>query len=450
MTTVNKMADPRQFFVWTKGSFDSVISKCCKILENGEKHDITDEIIKRLKDVEAEKSGKAYRVLAFAYKEVSSDLKIDASLEEDLVFLGFTAMVDSPRPDVKPAIEACKIAGIRPIMITGDSDTTASAIAKDVGIIDSNDGVITGQELDKMSDDELLQNIEKYSVYARVSPMNKLSIVNTWRSKGKIVAMTGDGVNDAPALKAADIGVGMGISGTDVAKAEADVVLMNDSFATIVAAVGEGRKIFDNIKNVLTYLLTGNIAEVLIVFIGMFIVSTNNGEMFNPIQLLYINLITDSVPAIMLAYEKESDGIMRRPVQKNTKSFFTKYLSLRIIMSSITKTVAIIGAYLLTNSTTCAFFTLVLTEMAFAYTCRNLEIPIWKLRDANKNLNISMIVLLIIQVVFFFTPIGKIMGLEDMNAMNVLISIIMVLVVFGLDELTKPILVNLAHKKKER
>lgn len=450
MTTVNKMTDFGQFFVWTKGSFDSVISKCHRILENGENHDITEEIIKRLKDVEAEKSGKTYRVLAFAYKEVSSDLKIDASLEEDLVFLGFTAMVDSPRPDVKPAIEACKLAGIRPIMITGDSDTTASAIAKDVGIIDSDDGVITGQELDKMSDDELLQNIEKYSVYARVSPMNKLSIVNTWRNKGKVVAMTGDGVNDAPALRAADIGVGMGISGTDVAKAEADVVLMNDSFATIVAAVGEGRKIFDNIKNVLTYLLTGNIAEVLIVFIGMFIVSTNNGEMFNPIQLLYINLITDSVPAIMLAYEKESDGIMRRPVQKNSKSFFTRFLSLRIMMSSITKTVAIIGAYLLTNSTTCAFFTLVLTEMAFAYTCRNLEIPIWKLKGANRNLNISMVVLLIIQVVFFFTPIGKIMGLEDMNAIDAMISIIMVLAVFVLDELTKPVLVNLTHKKKEK
>ena len=450
MTTVNKMTDFGQFFVWTKGSFDSVISKCRRILENGENHDITEEIIKRLKDVETEKSGKTYRVLAFAYKEVESVLKIDASLEEDLVFLGFTAMVDSPRPDVKPAIKACKAAGIRPIMITGDSDTTASAIAKDVGIIDSETSVITGPELDKMSDDELLQNIEKYSVYARVSPMNKLSIVNAWRSKGKIVAMTGDGVNDAPALKAADIGVGMGLSGTDVAKAEADVVLMNDSFATIVAAVGEGRKIFDNIKNVLTYLLTGNIAEVLIVFIGMFIVSTNNGEMFNPIQLLYINLITDSVPAIMLAYEKESDGIMRRPVQKNTKSFFTRFLSLRIMMSSITKTVAIIGAYLTTNSTTCVFFTLVLTEMAFAYTCRNLEIPIWKLKGANRNLNISMVILLIIQVVFFFTPIGKIMGLGSMNAMDAMISIIMVLAVFVLDELTKPILVNLTHKKKEK
>lgn len=450
MTTVNKMTDFGQFFVWTKGSFDSVISKCNMILEHGENHEITDETIRRLKDVEAEKSGKTYRVLAFAYKKVTSDLKIDASLEEDLVFLGFTAMVDSPRPEVKPAIEACKVAGIRPIMITGDSDTTACAIAKDVGIIDSDDGVITGQELDKMSEDELMQNIEKYSVYARVSPMNKLAIVNTWKSKGKIVAMTGDGVNDAPALKAADIGVGMGISGTDVAKAEADVVLMNDSFATIVAAVGEGRKIFDNIKNVLTYLLAGNIAEVLIVFIGMFIVATNNGEMFNPIQLLYVNLITDSIPAIMLAYEKESDGIMQRTVRKNTKSFFTKLLSTRIIVSAIIETAAVICTYLVTGSTTCAFLTLVLSEMAFAYSCRNLEKPIWKMRVINKNLDISMLVLFVIQIAIFFTPIGKIMGLESIGVTEALISVAIVVAVFIFDELMKPILAKIMGEQKNK
>ncbi len=446
MTTVNKMTDFGQYFVWTKGSFDSVISKCHRILEHGVNHEITDEILKRLKDVENEKSGKTYRVLAFAYKEVSGDLKINSNLEEDLVFLGMTAMVDSPRPDVKPAIKACKLAGIRPIMITGDSETTASAIAKEVGIIEKDDGVITGQQLDKMDDDELLNSIEKYSVYARVSPMNKLSIVNAWKNKGKIVAMTGDGVNDAPALKAADIGVGMGISGTDVAKAEADVVLMNDSFATIVAAVGEGRKIFDNIKNVLTYLLAGNIAEVLIVFIGMFIVTTNTGEIFNPIQLLYVNLITDSIPAIMLAYEKESDEIMQRTVRKNKKSFFTKSLSMRIFTSAIIETLAVIATYLITQSTTCAFFTLVLSEMAFAYSCRNLEISIWKIKVNNRNLNISMIILFLIQIIFFFTPAGKIMGLEEISLTNALISIATVSVIFILNELIKPVLANIARK----
>lgn len=446
MTTVNKMQGSDKMIVWSKGSFDSVINKCRKLYKDGNISELTEEQKSELKDIEKEKSSKAYRVLAFAYKELDGGLKIDAGLEEDLIFVGLTAMVDSPRPEVKPAIEACRLAGIRPIMITGDSDTTAAAIAKEVGIIDSDEDVATGLEIDKMGEDGLAQNIEKYSVYARVSPMNKLSIVNAWKNRGKIVAMTGDGVNDAPALKAADIGVGMGMSGTDVAKAEADIVLVNDSFATIVAAVGEGRKIFDNIRKVLTYLLAGNIAEVLIVFIGMFIVSTNSGEMFNPIQLLYINLITDSIPAIMLAYEKESDDIMRRPVQKRTKSFFTKFLSAKIAVSAIIVTAATIGVYLLTQSTTCAFFTLVLSEMAFAYSCRSLEVPVWKIGSTNKELNISMVILLVIQVVFFFTPAGRVIGLESISVTEVLVSLAVVLVIFVLNELSKPILDKLAKR----
>ena len=447
MTTINKMADSGQFFVWTKGSFDSVVARCNRILEHGEYHELNDEIIDRLRTIEAEESSKTYRVLAFAYKEVGDGFTMSPDIEKDLVFLGFTAMVDSPRPDVKPAIEACRQAGIRPIMITGDSDKTAAAIAKEVGIIDTPTGVITGPELDDLGEEGIARDIEKFSVYARVSPMNKLSIVNAWKNKGKIVAMTGDGVNDAPAIKAADIGVGMGISGTDVAKAESDIVLMNDSFATIVAAVGEGRKIYDNIRNVLTYLLAGNIAEVLIVFIGMFIVSVNSGEIFNPIQLLYINLITDSIPAIMLAYEKESDDIMRRPVQKHSKSFFTKFLTIRIIFSAIIETSATIGVYLFTQSTTCAFFTLVLSEMAFAYSCRNLELPIWKNRHINKKLNISMVVLLAIQLLIFFTPLGQFMGLELMSLTGALISAVMVIAIFVLNELVKPILVSLLKEK---
>ena len=445
MTTVNKMADSGKFIVWSKGSFDSIIAKCQSILVDNQIQDINAEIVKKLKEVETEKSNKTYRVLAFAYKELDGELKINPSLEENLIFLGFTAMVDSPRPDVKLAIETCKKAGIRPIMITGDSETTATAIAKEVGIIDSETNVITGVELDKLSEAELKTNIEKFSVYARVSPMNKLAIVNTWKSKGKVVAMTGDGVNDAPALKTADIGIGMGISGTDVAKAEANIILTDDSFATIVTAVEEGRKIYDNIKNVLIYLLTGNIAEVLIVFIGMFIASTASGELFNPLQLLYLNLITDSIPAIMLAYEKESSDIMTRPVQKKTKSFFTKFLTLRIIVSAIFKTIAILTVYLTTNSVTATFFALVLSEMTFAYSCRNLEVPIWRNRNANKNLNISMILLLLIQIVFFFTPVGQIMGLSQLNLIETVICFATIATLFVLDEILKPLISKLAH-----
>ena len=242
----------------------------------------------------------------------------------------------------------------------------------------------------------------------------------------------------------------MGISGTDVAKAEADIVLTDDSFATIVTAVEEGRKIFDNIRNVLVYLLTGNIAEVLVVFIGIFIVSINNGEIFNPLQLLYLNLITDSVPAIMLAYEKEAKGIMSRPVQKKSKSFFTIFLSIRIVVSAILKTIAVLSVFLITKSTTAAFFTLVLSEMAFAYSCRNLEVPIWQNHNANKNLNISILILLFVQILFFFTPIGQIMGLTEMNFAEIGISAIVVIIVFVLDEVLKPIIVKLTQYKERR
>lgn len=437
MTTVNKMQKTGELVVWTKGSFDSVIAKCNKILKAEGVVDITEEERERLQQVEAEESGKTYRVLAFAYKKLEGDLRVDASLEEELVFLGLTAMIDSPRPEVAPAIRACKVAGIRPIMITGDSASTATAVAQEVGILDPECSTITGVELDKMSEHELLNNIEKYSVYARVSPMNKLSIVNAWQKKGKVVAMTGDGVNDAPALKIADIGVGMGITGSDVAKAEADVVLTDDSFATIVVAVEEGRKIFDNIKNVLVYLLSGNIAEVLIVFVGMLIVPSNGGEIFGPLQLLYLNLVTDSIPAIMLAYEKESSDIMTRPVQKKSKSFFTRALCVRIAFAATTKTIATIGVLLLTSSATAAFLTLVLSEMAFSYSCRSQELPIWKIHGLNRNLNISMLVLLTVQALLFLTSIGGVIGLGEISPVGVVASIVATAGVFLVDELSK-------------
>ncbi len=448
MTTVNKMAESGKYMVWSKGSFDSIVGKCNRVLEEDKVRKMDNKTEKKLKEVEMKESKKTYRVLAFAYRELEGELKIDSGLEENLIFLGFAAMKDAPRPDAKLAIEACKKAGIRPIMITGDSEATATAIAKEVGIVESERSVITGMELDKLDQSDFARAVDDYQVYARVSPMNKLDIVKAWRNKGKVVAMTGDGVNDAPALKAADIGVGMGVSGTDVAKAEADIVLTDDSFATIVTAVAEGRKIFDNIRNVLTYLLTGNISEVLIVVIGMFVVTINNGEIFSPLQLLYLNLITDSVPAIMLAYEKGANDIMMRPVRKNSKSFFTKFLSVRIGVSAVFKTIAVICVYLLTKSPTAAFFTLVFSEMVFAYSCRNLEAPIWKNHSVNKNLNIGMVILAVVQIVFFYTPAGRVMGLEVMNLTDTGICLVIVAVVFILDELSKPLIAKIAGRGK--
>ena len=267
MSTIN--IEKRNITLYTKGSFDSLIKKCQYILENNKVKKLTKERRLELKNIEIYESNKAYRVLAYAYKKLNKDYKINNDLEDDLIFVGMTAMIDPPRSDVKESISLCKKAHIKPVMITGDSLSTAIAIAKEVGILENEEEAITGFELDKMSEEELINSVHKYSVYARVSPINKLSIVNAWKKNNKVVAMTGDGVNDAPALKAADIGVGMGITGTEVSKGVSDIILSDDSFSTIVVAVKEGRRIFDNIRKVLVYLLTGNISEVIVVFIGI-------------------------------------------------------------------------------------------------------------------------------------------------------------------------------------
>ena len=325
MSIVNK--NNKDIKLYTKGSFDSVIKICNYIYENGKVKKLTQKEKDRLIEIENIESNKAYRMLAYAYK----DLTDNNIKEENLIFVGMTAMIDPPREDVKESINMCKEAHIKPIMITGDSLFTAKAIAKDIGILNSDEEAINGIELDKMSFDELKNNVENYSVYARVSPTNKLDIVNALKENGKLVAMTGDGVNDAPALKSANIGVGMGITGTEVSKNVSDIVLADDSFSSIVTAVKEGRRIFDNIRNAIVYLLTGNITEILVVFIGMLF----GIEIFLPIQLLYINLITDSLPAIALAFEKESDDVMSRKVRKHTDSFFTQFLIAKMLRKEI-------------------------------------------------------------------------------------------------------------------
>ena len=222
MSTINKCED--EIRIYTKGSFDSLIIHCSYIYEDGDVVPLTEDKKKKLKEVEEEESNKAYRILAYAYKDIDNDYTLD-ELEDDLIFAGMTAMIDPPREDVKEAIELCKEAHIKPIMITGDSLSTATSIAKEIGILESEDEAILGMEIDEMSEDELRENIDKYSVYARVSPMNKLAIVNAWKDNNKVVAMTGDGVNDAPALKTANIGVGMGITGTEVSKGVSDIIL---------------------------------------------------------------------------------------------------------------------------------------------------------------------------------------------------------------------------------
>ncbi len=445
MSTINECNN--QIRIYTKGSFDSLIKHCSYILENDKVVKLTKNKIKELKEVETEESLKAYRVLSYAYKDIDNDYKLDNELENDLVFVGMTAMIDPPRNDVKEAILECKEAHIKPIMITGDSLATAKAIAKDIGILKNDEEAIMGSELDLMSEEELIKNVNKYTVYARVSPLNKLSIVNAWKENNKVVAMTGDGVNDAPALKAANIGVGMGITGTEVSKSVSDIVLADDSFATIVSAVKEGRRIYDNIRNVLVYLLSCNIAEVLVVFIGMLL----GVEIFWPIQILYINLITDSIPAIALAFEDSEDNIMKRNIRKKDSSFFTPFLISKLTLTSILKTMAILLVYFINLkfyniqvATSMAFLTLILLEIVFAYSCRNLKKTILnKKLFKNKFMNISVLGLLIMQVILFVTPIKNIFKITDLSFIQVTYVIIIVLLVFLIDELAKKLFVNI-------
>ena len=427
--------------LYTKGSFDSIIECCSMIYENGKVEKLTDKRKKELKNIEKELSSKAYRILAYSYKDIENDYKLDSSLEKNLIFLGLSCMIDPPREDVKEAIKSCISAHIKPVMITGDSLDTAKAIAKDVGILKKDSEALTGSDLDKMTQQELNKNIANYSVYARVSPMNKVAIVKAWQSNGKIVAMTGDGVNDAPAIKEADIGVGMGITGTEVSKSVSNIVLADDSFSTIVTAVKEGRRIFDNIRNVLVYLLTGNIAEILIVFIGMLF----GKEIFLPVQLLYINLITDSIPAIALAFEKETDDVMKRDVRKNESSFFTQFLITKIAFAAILKSITILSIYFISNyiwginiATTMTFLTLIVIEMLFALSCKNLKKSILNKQLFNNSyMNKSLIGIIILQLIVFLTPIKRIFNIVNISFYQVIICILISILVFIIDELFK-------------
>mgnify|MGYP004651723641 FL=1 len=332
MTTVHDRKG--KLVVFTKGGVDELLAKCSKIRLNGEDVKLTKEHIDMILATNEQFALCALRVLAMAYKDIDQipEKANMNSLESDLTYIGMVGMIDPARPEVKDAVAKCRTAGIRPVMITGDHKITAVAIAKEIGILREGDEAITGAELQEMSQEELEKNVQKYSVYARVSPEHKVRIVNAWKSHDEVVAMTGDGVNDAPALKAADIGAAMGIVGTDVAKEAADVVLTDDNFATIVSAVEEGRRIYDNILKAVAYLLSANIGEIITLF-----VATMFGwliEPLLPIHMLWINLVTDSLPALALSVDPAEKNIMNRKPKKN-KNVFTKGMIWRIVYQGI-------------------------------------------------------------------------------------------------------------------
>lgn len=342
MTTVNRFDNT--FKVLVKGAPDILIKKCNRILDNGSVRPITDDDISAVVKSNTGMAENALRVLAYAYDEIDKiDTDSDAdSIEKNLIFTGLTGMIDPPRSEVKEAIRVCKRAGMRAIMITGDHRDTAYAIAKQLGMVNDESGVITGRELDDISEKQLIRTIGKYSVFARVSPQHKVRIVQAWKSKGKIVAMTGDGVNDAPALKIADIGIGMGITGTDVSKSVADMVLADDNFATIVVAVEEGRRTYDNIRKAVQFLLSANVAEVLAVFTATLV----NWNFLFPIHILWINLVTDSFPALALGLENAEANIMEKKPRNASKNLFSGIVGINIVYQGIFQAAITLMVYL--------------------------------------------------------------------------------------------------------
>ena len=341
MTTVNLIDDENIMF--TKGAPDVIFKRCKYALKNDEVVEISDEILDEYKKINENFSNRALRVLAFAYKNVSDEFKPSLDDENNLILIGLMAMIDPPREEVFDAVKEAKSSGIKTIMITGDHKTTAAAIAREIGIMEKDDLALTGQELDSLTDEELDNKLEKISVYARVSPENKIRIVKAWQKKGKVTAMTGDGVNDAPALKQANIGIGMG-SGTEVAKDASAMVLVDDNFATIVNAIEVGRTVYNNIKKSITYLFSGNLGGIIAILFAVFAGWANP---FTTIQLLFINLVTDSLPAIALGFEKPEKDTMNKPPRDPNESILCKD-TLKVVLTrgSIIGIVTILAQYI--------------------------------------------------------------------------------------------------------
>ncbi|MBO5837900.1 MAG: cation-translocating P-type ATPase [Oscillospiraceae bacterium] len=434
MSTIHDLGG--SFVQYTKGGPDVVLARCVSYYENGEIKPMTEE--KRAEIMAANKAmaDKALRVLAAAMRSWSEKPADNTPeyLEQELVFVGLTGMIDPVRPEVKAAIEQCRSAGIRPVMITGDHKDTAVAIAKELGIITDASEAITGAELDEVSDEDICEVVKKYGVYARVQPEHKTRIVTAWKANGAITAMTGDGVNDAPSIKSADIGVGMGITGTDVTKNVADMVLADDNFATIVTAVGEGRKIYDNIRKAIQFLLASNMSEVL----GVFFASLLGFILLNPVHLLFINLVTDCFPALALGMERAEPDTMTRPPRNSKDGIFAGGLGFDVVYQGVLVTVITIAAYLIGaamefaptgdwfaalraagesgHGMTMAFLTMSMCEIFHSFNMRSQRKSVFALKGQNKILWAAMLgslvlTTLVIEVPFIanafgFTTIG--------------------------------------------
>ncbi len=440
MTTVHKLESGYRSI--TKGAPDVMINKCDRIYRNGKIERLSEEEKRKIQNQNTQLADDALRVIAVGYRDFEFMRKDVTNLEENLIFVGLIGMIDPPREGVKEAVRTCKKAGIKTVMITGDHIATAKAIAKELGILEMGDMAITGAELDNISDNELTRNIASYSVFARVTPEHKVRIVKAWQKTGAVVAMTGDGVNDSPALKNADIGIAMGKGGTDVAKNASDMVLMDDNFVTIVQAIRQGRNIFDNIKKAIHFLIATNIGEITTIFIGLLL---GLQSPLLAIQLLWINLVTDSLPAIALGLEKDEKGIMERKPRNSKKSIFADGLWSKIITEGIMLGVLDLFIFSVGNhlygidvARTMAFVALGLLELVHSFNIKSEGSILKKGALNNKFLIGSFILGTLLQVIVVIIPyFANIFSLVTLNQTQWLYTIIISLLPLPIIEMQK-------------
>ena len=479
MTTINK--EDGKYIVYTKGGIDELLRRCKKYEQNGESYEDLEEYINQIREKNEEMAKEALRVLGCAYKEIDhmpskEEMK---TIENDLIFIGMVGMIDPPREEAKVAVEKCKKAGIKVVMITGDHKITATAIAKKLGILENEKEAITGLELEQMSDKELEENIRKYSVYARVSPEHKVRIVTAWQKNGEVVAMTGDGVNDSPALKKADIGCAMGRVGTDVAKEAADVILTDDNFATVVSAVEEGRRIYDNILKVIQFLLSSNIGEIVVLLFATLltplfgklfgIVDINRLEILLPIHILWINLVTDSLPALALAFDPANSDIMERKPLRPGKGIFTKGMTWRVVYQGIMIGLLTLAAFVIGLATTnapigeltldeskievgqtMAFVTLALSELVHVFNVRNNKKSVFKTGIFN---NMKLIGAVIASAMLMFgilliPRLREIFSIPILPTQNIIELVLLVLAPLVIVEIFKLFKINTSKEER--
>ena len=484
MTTVHLF--PNKYMVYTKGGVDELLSRCNSYVINGNVNTDIDEYKKEIAKQNEEMAKNALRVLAMAYKELDHEPTDEEmkTIESDLTYVGMVGMIDPPREEEKDAVEKCKTAGIKTVMITGDHKITAIAIAKALGILENEDEAITGSELEEMSDEDLIKNVRKYSVYARVSPEHKVRIVKAWQTNGEIVAMTGDGVNDAPALKTADIGCAMGIVGTDVSKEAADVILTDDNFATIVSSVEEGRRIYDNILKAIQFLLSSNVGEIIILFVAIlmtpllskwFNIDVNLITPLLPIHILWINLVTDSLPALALAVDPAEKDIMNRKPLKPKQGVFTKGMTFRVIYQGIMIGVLTLVAFIIGLATpenelpvvniteangivrtlsteevkveigqAMAFTVLALSELVHVFNIRNNKKSIFKtgIFNNSKLILATAVSAGLMLIVLFVPALRNIFSIPVLPAMNILETVILVFIPIVVVEIFKLLKIN--------